>query len=140
MDINKFMTTDNTITPNYFIEQIRLKDKEKRELINIASIHWKQWIINALNAGIAAYPEVVKVEWCQYTPNFNDGDTCRFSVHDPIFYNAAGEEIYEDEINDAFEDFLNLYDEKDIVLNVFDDHQQITFENGQLTNEWYEHH
>ncbi len=85
MDINKFMTTDNTITPNYFIEQIRLKDKEKRELINIASIHWKQWIINALNDGIAAYPEVVKVEWCQYTPNFNDGDTCRFSVHDPIF-------------------------------------------------------
>lgn len=28
------------------------------------------------------YPEVRSVVWCQYTPYFNDGDTCTFGVHE----------------------------------------------------------
>jgi hypothetical protein len=28
------------------------------------------------------YPEVKALGWTQYTPYFNDGDTCTFSVHD----------------------------------------------------------
>jgi hypothetical protein len=28
------------------------------------------------------YPEIRSVTWTQYTPYFNDGDTCTFSVHD----------------------------------------------------------
>lgn len=30
-------------------------------------------------------PEVATVEWRQYTPYFNDGDTCEFGVHDAAF-------------------------------------------------------
>jgi hypothetical protein len=28
------------------------------------------------------FPEVRSVVWCQYTPYFNDGDTCTFGVHE----------------------------------------------------------
>lgn len=124
----------------YFVEQIRSKEKEKRELVEAAAVHWKQWIIDSLHKGVAACPNVVKVQWAQYTPHFNDGDTCRFGVQEPYFYDADGEEIYYDEVEDAFEDFFYLYDEESIVLKVFDDHQQMTFENGELTQEYYEHY
>jgi hypothetical protein len=33
-------------------------------------------------------PSVTAVIWSQYTPYFNDGDTCEFSVHEPYFTNA----------------------------------------------------
>lgn len=31
----------------------------------------------------AANPQVEGVTWTQYTPYFNDGDACEFSVHEP---------------------------------------------------------
>lgn len=33
-------------------------------------------------------PNVTAIVWTQYTPYFNDGDTCEFSVHDATFTNA----------------------------------------------------
>ena len=38
-------------------------------------------------------PAVNAIKWSQYTPYFNDGDTCVFSVNDPHFTNAEGEEL-----------------------------------------------
>lgn len=32
-----------------------------------------------------ANPTVKAVKWTQYTPHFNDGDACTFSVHEPEF-------------------------------------------------------
>jgi hypothetical protein len=39
-------------------------------------------------------PAITSIEWVQYTPHFNDGDTCYFGVHD--MYAMVGE-IVEDE-------------------------------------------
>jgi len=36
-------------------------------------------------------PEIESVYWAQYTPYFNDGDSCVFSVHEPQ-YRLAGDE------------------------------------------------
>lgn len=33
-------------------------------------------------------PAITAIVWTQYTPYFNDGDTCEFSVHEPNFTNA----------------------------------------------------
>jgi len=33
-------------------------------------------------------PDLNVVKWTQYTPYFNDGDTCEFSVNSPTFSNA----------------------------------------------------
>lgn len=30
-------------------------------------------------------PRILGLKWCQYTPYFNDGETCVFSVHEPDF-------------------------------------------------------
>lgn len=37
-------------------------------------------------------PSITAVVWTQYTPYFNDGDTCEFSVHEPTFTNAPDPE------------------------------------------------
>ena len=37
-------------------------------------------------------PNVTAIVWTQYTPYFNDGDTCEFSVHDATFTNAPDPE------------------------------------------------
>ena len=39
-------------------------------------------------------PGVTAVVWEQYTPYFNDGDTCTFEVHEPVFTNSPnGEDV-----------------------------------------------
>lgn len=42
-------------------------------------------------------PDINAIIWTQYTPYFNDGDPCEFSVNDPFFTNA----IYEDDIDEC---------------------------------------
>mgnify|MGYP003347855693 FL=1 len=37
-------------------------------------------------------PNVTAIVWTQYTPYFNDGDTCEFSVNEPTFTNAPDPE------------------------------------------------
>ena len=37
-------------------------------------------------------PNVTAIVWTQYTPFFNDGDTCEFSVNEPTFTNAPDPE------------------------------------------------
>jgi hypothetical protein len=38
-------------------------------------------------------PGITAIIWTQFTPYFNDGDTCEFSVNDPYFTNVSGEEF-----------------------------------------------
>lgn len=38
-------------------------------------------------------PGITGVVWTQYTPYFNDGDTCEFSVHEATFTNAPVDEL-----------------------------------------------
>lgn len=38
-------------------------------------------------------PGITGVVWTQYTPYFNDGDTCEFRVNDPSFTNANEDEL-----------------------------------------------
>ena len=45
--------------------------------------------INVLFQGIfKEFPELNVIKWNQYTPYFNDGEECIFSVNDPIFSNC----------------------------------------------------
>jgi hypothetical protein len=38
-------------------------------------------------------PAIKAVTWVQYSPYFNDGDACEFSVSDPYFTNAEGKDL-----------------------------------------------
>lgn len=35
-------------------------------------------------------PRIKRIEWKQYTPYFNDGDTCEFLLYEPTFFNEEG--------------------------------------------------
>lgn len=58
-------------------------------------------------------PYIKCIVWTQYTPYFNDGDTCEFGVNDPYFSNAEGDEVgnvsawgeYEGDLEDCVEVF-----------------------------------
>lgn len=54
-----------------------------------------------LSEFVKANPQVKAVKWTQYTPYFNDGEPCEFSVHEPYFY-FDGDDVEEDEGTDTW--------------------------------------
>lgn len=61
-----------------------LKDKIK-ETNKLLSEHAKKALDKAFADIFTKYPEVVGFKWHQYTPTFNDGDPCVFSVCEPDY-------------------------------------------------------
>jgi len=52
----------------------------------------KSAVQEAAQAVFNAHPEINRIEWTQYTPYFNDGEPCTFSVHDVCFLGNEGNE------------------------------------------------
>lgn len=61
---------------------------------------------NLFKEGVSEFfevtPEIKVIAWRQYTPYFNDGDTCYFSVHAPSFF--KDEEMMDEEMMDELYD------------------------------------
>jgi hypothetical protein len=100
-----------------------------------------------------AHPELVSFSWTQYTPYFNDGDACYFSVHEPDqfkFKNADGEEedyeFYDrdnperrkvaEEIRKKFRTVEQLGDHMKLICG---DHAVVTLYADKIEVEEYEH-
>lgn len=58
--------------------------------------HARSYIESGVQQFFEACPEVNAIFWRQYTPYFNDGEPCEFSVHD-LFFNINGLEKYDGE-------------------------------------------
>ena len=81
-------------------------------------------------------PLIAEFGWNQYTPYFNDGDPCEFSVHDPWFRTTQDEE---NQYKDAYEvgswtahptlgriviEYQGVYpDRRDVEVDVESDHE-----------------
>lgn len=97
----------------------------------------------------AKHPQLAGVRWEQYTPYFNDGDPCTFSVYDPYikmkddprdgedddmdedgydYYSSYSEEKYSPEKRAAYADVSAIFSElpDELLLAIFDDHVQVT--------------
>lgn len=102
------------------------------------------------------HPNVVSIRWAQYTPHFNDGDPCVFSVNEPEVEVLAGtllakkdpqrgwpeedqfaqEGEYNDgwtfrtelpQLNDSVQEIYRVFqDIEDVMLAVFGDGVQVT--------------
>lgn len=89
------------------------------------------------------YPSVEKVRWNQYTPYFNDGDTCEFSAHiDSLAIND--DEMYDgsDENADAADDFSTALGEipEEMLKEIFGDHVEVIVNrDGTVETEEYSH-
>jgi len=57
-------------------------------------------------------PTLEAVKWEQYTPYFNDGDSCTFSLHG-VYFRFAG---VKDDAGDYNDGFLSAYETKDAGL------------------------
>lgn len=112
-------------------------------------------------------PEVNVIKWTQYTPYFNDGDTCEFSVNDPVFSNTTDVEnlsVYGEyggddadvwcecgsrRMNDApahlheyiraLDKFLLSKELESVMKDVFGDHATVTVTREGIEVEEYDH-
>ena len=84
-------------------EQIAIAKKQMKDTS-------KGLVEEAVNRFLNTCPEVTGVHWVQYTPYFNDGDSCEFGVCDICFHILEDED---DEIDD-FYDSTTLYTSADL--------------------------
>jgi hypothetical protein len=72
-----------------------------------------------------ACPEVEAVTWTQYTPYFNDGETCEFSVHEKYFI------LVGDKDPDDYEGSV-IYNEKDLAKAEKDLAEAVAYTNDPI--------
>lgn len=76
-------------------DQIRAKTAALNEQIAALQKEAADMIKPMLSEFIKANPQVEQVYWTQYTPYFNDGDPCVFSVNEPYFVFVGDDEEYD---------------------------------------------
>lgn len=90
---------------------------------------------SAITELIGIVPSLTAVRWDQYTPYFNDGDTCEFSVHSPEYqldedfvdtYSLDDQDLNKTQLEaiEKFED--NLGEIHDLLEEAFGDHTTVT--------------
>ena len=94
------------------------------------------------------HPELDGFNWTEYTPYFNDGDTCEFSANtdypdiivDGVEYGDYGESLgdKEHELQKSVIKFLSIFDNDDL-LNMFGDHVKVFVTRDDVKVEDYEH-
>lgn len=102
---------------------------------------------NELKPLFEKYPEVNTINWSQYTPYFNDGDECVFSVNSsyPRINELDEYDIDEKEnpsLSQAFAEISTLLESIDeqVYKNVFGDHVEVTINrDGKVEVADYEH-
>ena len=82
------MANDDMIDLDALETQMNETNKQIAELKK-ANIETSKKVFNtAIAKFFQLYPEVAAITWTQYTPYFNDGDACEFSVYEPSFLSA----------------------------------------------------
>lgn len=82
-----------------------------------------------------AHPEIGRIEWTQYTPYFNDGDPCVFSINE-VYFLRLDEIDEESEYTDEREDIIDATsgwgDNKKILLASAAEFAQLVEDNEDL--------
>lgn len=134
-----------------YSEKLAAKRKAAEEAASLAKAHLSE----QLGKVFVQYPDLLAVRWNQYTPHFNDGDKCVFSVWDAYIKLATTKEDegdYEDGFVDGWRDedpltaptkavraAIASLDEEDM-QHVFGDHVQVTASrDGTFAVDEYEH-
>lgn len=82
----------------------------------------------AFEGFLKAYPQVKTVVWSQYTPYFNDGDECVFSVNEPTFSPMLAEDI---ESRNDIEDYEG---EENSPLYFYETHERTKYKQVENPN------
>jgi hypothetical protein len=118
-------------------------------------------LVEGLKEIFAAHPSLQTIGWTQYTPYFNDGDTCEFGVHADAYslrLNGNSPDYGDDELEDEdgnplpalTEDedeaireevavFIGMFDDDDLKAN-YGDHVKVTIKrDGTSDTDDFEH-
>lgn len=88
--------SDELIDLSALEEQMSALNKEIAALKKSHIESSKKVFHNAVAAFFKAFPEIEAMMWHQYTPYFNDGDSCEFSVHDLYFVTKEDKQNLDD--------------------------------------------
>jgi hypothetical protein len=127
------------------------KDKYKeaqesiKKLRNEARKAAKGYFNEASKEFFTKYPELKSFSWTQYTPYFNDGEECTFSVNaysESIGINGENGYNIEDpalqKIQEDISEFIKSFDEDDL-KDMFGDHSEITVTKDGASTDSYDH-
>ena len=66
---------------------------EKVNEINIQRNDLNKKLFNTIEQEIVSvldkYPEFIAIRWIQYVPSYNDGEACRFTLHEPKYVSST---------------------------------------------------
>lgn len=80
------------------IETLKAAAEAREEALKAATEKAREVVTPGLKDFMETHPELVAISWTQYTPYFNDGDTCEFGVNDVYFTNdpeMLNEHVYD---------------------------------------------
>jgi hypothetical protein len=134
---------------NEILTQLKQKDAELAEQIEALRKEYSNNVKLLFKQGFEdlfeRHPNIESVKWNQYTPYFNDRDTCKFNVHYDYLcednFTLMDEDLpypTEDEI-DEFTTFLGQFSNK-IYMDLFDDHVEVVvYRDGRVVVTEYDH-
>lgn len=131
-------------------EVVNNYNRALRELKTAMGERFKAELKTAFKAVFAEYPNVTRLEWTQYTPYFNDGDICVFSVNEvEIWDDTVGKDdevgvyVCWGEGRQRYPMIADLADNLSradtLLLEMFGDHCRITVTPEGIDVEEYEH-
>lgn len=139
--------------------------ESKRKFLTEAQEAFKEFLKEFFDSN----PEITVIKWSQYTPYFNDGDSCIFGVNDPVFSNSDPDNVscwgnwgeLEEERDrefvfqgtwsipthlehkkDVFAEFTRIIcssEMEDVLYRMFGDHVCVTCTREGISAEEYEH-
>jgi hypothetical protein len=119
------------------LEELKARHTELKGQIKTES---EAWFKEQSAALFAKYPTMLNFSWTQYTPYFNDGDACTFSVHN--YPEINGEDSYGEttaELRPAFKEVEALIGgiDEPTMEAMFGDHVKIVCQrDGVQVNEY----
>lgn len=148
-------TDEREDSPKTLSELVAESQSLRQRLRNKVARFGRELFIEEFRAFFARHPNVDAVKWRQYTPYFNDGEPCHFSVHEPdlCLSDLTDEEVehceseegwlsgwnYPTTRTNLFADVPSVFDE-DVMLDLFGDHAEVTVtRDGAVTVEECDH-
>lgn len=129
----------NKMNLNDISQSILTARKEFNEKITLLSEIAKPILLKEFSLLFDSVPELEYVYWTQYTPSFNDGDKCEFSVHDIEW---EGEVSYDQLKNNQH--FINVnkftQNNEEIMEEMYGDYIKITIQRDgtEVTSDYYD--
>jgi hypothetical protein len=89
------------------VEALSAASDKRKQVMEEAANAVKAVLAPGLQLFLQEHPEIEALKWAQYTPYFNDGEPCEFSVGD-LYYKPTGGADDSGDYGDGFE-YLSSY-------------------------------